>query len=181
MSFFAKLWRVIRVNTPARYVGRDLEGNKFYEKPNAITGGRMKRTVKYRHPDDMWHYIGGGKRLAIQWSAWLSHTRVHPPTVNELEADAARQQRVQFNAAMIEAKEREERQKASLIEAGSPFPKPEYTPDTPRVSEPPAGAPNDTRSPPEGTKSEPPSPFDQVQPPEIQSWTPAAAPRSRGH
>lgn len=59
---------------------------------------RSKRSVKYRKPDDMWNYIGGSKRLPsaysvglcgllasqmmlVQWSAWLAHTRAHPPSI----------------------------------------------------------------------------------------------------
>ncbi|KAI0327222.1 hypothetical protein GY45DRAFT_1327927 [Cubamyces sp. BRFM 1775] len=56
----------------------------------------------------MWAYVGGSKRLPVQWTAWLTHTRHHPPTLEELQADLERQRRVLFNAAMIEAREREE-------------------------------------------------------------------------
>ncbi|KAG6919816.1 hypothetical protein DXG01_000318 [Tephrocybe rancida] len=69
---------------------------------------RTKRTVQYRNPEDVWQYIGGGKRLAVQWTSWLSHTRPHPPTLEELQMDMARQQRVQYNVALIEARDREE-------------------------------------------------------------------------
>jgi len=55
-------------------------------------------------------YTGGGKRLPIQWSAWLAHTRPHPPTIEELQADVARQQRVLANVALIEARDRAEEQ-----------------------------------------------------------------------
>ncbi|KAG5635307.1 hypothetical protein H0H81_011767 [Sphagnurus paluster] len=85
---------------------------------------RTKRTVQYKNPEDVWQYIGGGKRLpgvlrsstyltgltsAVQWSSWLSHTRVQPPTLEELQTDLARQQRVLSNVAVIEARDREER------------------------------------------------------------------------
>ena len=62
----------------------------------------------------------------MQWSAWLTHTRLHPPTLEvcvlvlihvcihsyltqELHADIERQRRVRRNAALIEARDREER------------------------------------------------------------------------
>jgi NADH dehydrogenase [ubiquinone] 1 alpha subcomplex assembly factor 2 len=70
--------------------------------------GRSKRTVKYRKNEDMWTYVASGKRLpglylhcyvlvsdltfplllilscllcAVQWSAWLTHTRPDPPSI----------------------------------------------------------------------------------------------------
>jgi len=63
----------------------------------------------------MWKYTGGGKRLPIQWSAWLAHTRPHPPTIEELQADIARQQRVLANVALIEARDRAEEQERLRI------------------------------------------------------------------
>ncbi|KAG7448686.1 uncharacterized protein BT62DRAFT_929777 [Guyanagaster necrorhizus] len=107
MSFFSKIWKLIR--HPTGFVGRDLEGNMFFERHNPLPEARRtKRTVKYRNPDDMWLYIGGPKRLPVQWSAWLSHTRPDPPTIQELQTDLARQERVSRNAALIEARDREE-------------------------------------------------------------------------
>jgi len=56
-----------------------------------------KRTIEYRSENDKWDYIGGARRLPgttrvlcvlrylmytltlVQWSAWLTHTRQHPP------------------------------------------------------------------------------------------------------
>ncbi|OSD01483.1 hypothetical protein PYCCODRAFT_521108 [Trametes coccinea BRFM310] len=105
MSFLFRLFR--RLRTPRGFVGRDLEGNQYFEYPGT-NSDRTKRIVKYAAGKDMWEYVGGRKRLAIQWSAWLTHTRKHPPTIEELHADLERQRRVLFNAAMIEAREREE-------------------------------------------------------------------------
>ncbi|KAK0470498.1 hypothetical protein IW261DRAFT_1676410 [Armillaria novae-zelandiae] len=106
MSFVSRIWRLIR--HPTGFVGRDLEGNMFFERQNPLPEARRtKRTVKYRN-DDMWLYIGGPKRLPVQWSAWLSHTRQNPPTLQELQIDLARQERVLRNAALIEARDREE-------------------------------------------------------------------------
>ncbi|TCD60686.1 hypothetical protein EIP91_009668 [Steccherinum ochraceum] len=99
-------------------VGRDLEGNKYYEIANPESS-RMKRVVKYRKGYDMWTYVAGGKRLPVQWSAWLTHTRAHPPTLEELYADIERQKRVMLGAAMIEAREREAVVAAQLAEQPS--------------------------------------------------------------
>ncbi|KJA18426.1 hypothetical protein HYPSUDRAFT_118544, partial [Hypholoma sublateritium FD-334 SS-4] len=64
-----------------------------------------KRTVQYFEEEEVWRYISGGKRLPIQWSAWLTHTRKEPPTIEELEADIRRQLRLSANVARIEARD----------------------------------------------------------------------------
>ncbi|KAL9711858.1 hypothetical protein Ac2012v2_004931 [Leucoagaricus gongylophorus] len=92
-----------------RYMGQDLEGNRFYEYPGLSINWRTKRTVQYRDPSDVWNYIGGGKRLPVQWSMWLSHTRKDPPSLEELRQDLERQQRVIANAFLIEKRDLEER------------------------------------------------------------------------
>ncbi|PPQ72725.1 hypothetical protein CVT24_012559 [Panaeolus cyanescens] len=106
MSFFSRILSHIR--TPIRYVGRDLEGNTFYEMKNWNDPSRTKRTVQYHIPEDSWKYIGGGKRLPVQWTAWLTHTRPNPPTIEELQADQLRMERLQANVARIEARDRAE-------------------------------------------------------------------------
>ncbi|KAF8552098.1 hypothetical protein OG21DRAFT_197254 [Imleria badia] len=103
-----------RFMKPTYLVGRDLEGNTYYEHPNA-NEGRAKRTVQYQRSDDMWTYIASGKRLPVQWNAWLTHTRLDPPSIEELETDMARQRRVQMNAAILEARDREERERMARL------------------------------------------------------------------
>lgn len=100
----------------SRYMGRDLEGNSFYEYPGFSADRRPKRTVQYKDPSDVWNYIGGGKRLPVQWSMWLSHTRQHPPALEELQRDLERQKRVLVNAALIEVRDMEERQERLRLE-----------------------------------------------------------------
>ncbi|KAL4258996.1 complex I NDUFA12 subunit family protein [Pleurotus pulmonarius] len=120
MSFFRRLWNMVGINKSTRFVGGDLEGNRYYEWANPNNPSRTRRSVKYYKEDDMWLYVGGQKRLAVQWSSWLSHTRAHPPTIEELQADVLRQQKVQHNAALIEAKEQHEREEALRIGGGVP-------------------------------------------------------------
>lgn len=74
--------------------------------------------------------------IAVQWSAWLTHTRHFPPTlevcliggyeqshpwsdrpIQELHADVVRQQRVRANVELIEAREREERAEVQRLNA----------------------------------------------------------------
>ncbi|KAJ3555240.1 hypothetical protein NM688_g2687 [Phlebia brevispora] len=127
LMFLQRLWQ--RIRNPTGLVGRDLEGNRYFEHPNPHTSsGRTKRMVKYRKGFDMWTYVAGERQLPgarivlsgfaehllmliarlniVQWTAWLTHTRVQPPTLEELQADLARQMRVRMNAAMIEARDR---------------------------------------------------------------------------
>ncbi|KAH8101118.1 hypothetical protein BXZ70DRAFT_934511 [Cristinia sonorae] len=113
MSFLRRMWG--KITNPTGLVGRDLEGNRYYEYLNPESA-RSKRVVKYRRGYDMWTYVAGGKRLPVQWSAWLTHTRPHPPTLEELYADLERQRRVLAGAAMIEAREREAAATAQLAE-----------------------------------------------------------------
>ncbi|ORY32124.1 hypothetical protein BCR39DRAFT_524226 [Naematelia encephala] len=91
-----------------RYIGRDLEGNKFYELPSK-TDARPKRVVEYRRMSEMSDYTSGKHRLPVQWSTWLSHTRSDPPTLSELETDASRLQSLQPLVAAIAERERAER------------------------------------------------------------------------
>ncbi|KAL5523120.1 hypothetical protein ACEPAF_1387 [Sanghuangporus sanghuang] len=106
MSMFARLWNFIR--RPTGYVGKDLQGNFFYEYPSR-TGDRSRRVVKYRGQTDTLAVVQRSRALAVQWKAWLTHTRVYPPTLEELQADVLRQERLRRNVALIEARDREER------------------------------------------------------------------------
>ncbi|TFK73477.1 hypothetical protein BDN72DRAFT_834601 [Pluteus cervinus] len=117
MSFLVRLLQGFRSQT--RLVGRDLEGNKFYESPNALgDGSRPRRTVQYHDPEAVWDYVGGKRRLPVQWSMWLSYTRPHAPTLEELQLDIERQRRVLANAAILEAQE--QAQKLASLEPPTP-------------------------------------------------------------
>ncbi|KAJ3746744.1 hypothetical protein DFH05DRAFT_977246 [Lentinula detonsa] len=112
-TFFRNLWR--RVWNPTGFVGKDLEGNSYYERSNPLSNAgysRSKRSVTYRNQDDMWNYIGGSKRLP-------THTRTNPPSVQELQMDLIRQHRVQHNAALIEASFQQERAQLRLQDGAS--------------------------------------------------------------
>ncbi|EPT00618.1 hypothetical protein FOMPIDRAFT_1122413 [Fomitopsis schrenkii] len=107
----AKTWRVrARLHPLCAYLSDKRAGNNYYEYPSVLEETlRTKRVVKYRAGADMLTYVAGKRRLPVQWSAWLTHTRPHPPSLEELHADIARQRRVLQNAALIEARDREER------------------------------------------------------------------------
>ncbi|WWC90411.1 uncharacterized protein L201_005346 [Kwoniella dendrophila CBS 6074] len=93
---------------PKGLIGYDLQGNKYFEIANPA-GGRMKRFVQYKKNRDLAEYSRSELKPPVQWRAWLSHTRVEPPTLEELEFDYTRQQDLQPKVAAIEAREREER------------------------------------------------------------------------
>ncbi|KAI0035429.1 hypothetical protein K488DRAFT_43306, partial [Vararia minispora EC-137] len=101
-------------------------GNRFYEYPSTSDDPRRtKRRVQYRVYDDMWHYIGGKRQLPVQWVSWLSHTRPDPPTLAELQTDLIRRQRTLHNAALIEARDREERARIAQANATARLPSPD--------------------------------------------------------
>ncbi|KAF8586602.1 hypothetical protein K439DRAFT_935652 [Ramaria rubella] len=105
--YFIRLWQTIRKER--RMVGRDLEGNRFYE---TVLGDnaplRTRRTVEYKKTGDLWDTASGISGLPAQWSAWLSHTRTDPPTLDELKNDLARRGRIAINVAHLKAQEEEE-------------------------------------------------------------------------
>jgi len=111
-SFLSRIWQ--RVLRPTGYIGRDLQGNRFYERPingNEDVGLRKtKRTVKYQQKgQNLWDLASNSQTLPVQWLAWLSHTRIRAPTLEELSQDIARQERLRLNVARLKAQEAEER------------------------------------------------------------------------
>ncbi|KAI5887100.1 uncharacterized protein SCHCODRAFT_01340015 [Schizophyllum commune H4-8] len=120
MSFFIRrVWEAMV--KPARMVGKDLDGNRYYEIPIAGRTTRTSRSVRYKSKEDEYAYIARQKLLPVQWSAWLSHTRQNAPTMEELLADAERQRRLQMKVAMIEAREAEERAQRELLSEPQSF------------------------------------------------------------
>ncbi|KAH7904894.1 hypothetical protein BJ138DRAFT_852594 [Hygrophoropsis aurantiaca] len=179
MSLLKRLWQ--RVLRPTYFVGKDLEGNKYFEFPSTSNDlGRTKRTVKYRQNEDMWAYVASGKRLPVQWSAWLTHTRPNPPTIHELQADIVRQQRVQMNAAILEARYQEERARVAGINAVPSLPHP-LEESAKSASYPATTVQNAAPSPAAGSKStsKAPDPWTQSRTSSDQpeAWTPRSRPR----
>ncbi|KAJ7634779.1 hypothetical protein FB45DRAFT_909836 [Roridomyces roridus] len=166
MSILRRIFSSFRRQT--YYVGRDLEGNRYFERPSLVDDPRPKRSVEYADSGDMWKYVGGQRRLVVQWSSWLTHTRPDPPTLDELQADLIRQERIRRNVALLEARDREDERLrlASVPQRMAPS---VATPDPAAVVEEPA-KPAPTRLPkmPSSTKSDEP-----------ESWTPHTAARGR--
>ncbi|KAL0575366.1 hypothetical protein V5O48_006617 [Marasmius crinis-equi] len=182
MSLIRRIWRAI--TRPTGFVGRDLEGNSFYERAGANSSGRTRRIVKYRRAEDQWMYIGGQRRLPIQWTSWLSHTRANPPTLQELQLDLLRQQRVQQNVAMIQAADdAERREQQMLLQAGPTITEAASQPQAERQDPSPSPAQSQSvnlaavEHPPASSKKAPSKPLPQTGPDEYkpESWSPRVA------
>ena len=64
------LWR-----RGARLVGRDEQGNRYFEeKEPSMPGGGKRRWVVY-------HGVAEASRVPADWHGWLHHTFEEPPTV----------------------------------------------------------------------------------------------------
>ncbi|KAJ7512654.1 hypothetical protein B0H11DRAFT_1946733 [Mycena galericulata] len=168
MSFLRRIMQSLR--RPNYFVGRDLEGNRYYERPSLLDDPRPKRSVKYSASDDVWKYIGGNRRLAVQWSAWLTHTRPDPPTLEELQSDLIRQERVRRNVALLDARDREEDRLKLASRSTATMSPPVDTPPPlePVTVEPAKSIPKPLSKMPSSTKSDEP-----------ESWTPHTVTRGQ--
>ncbi|KAI6029771.1 hypothetical protein BKA83DRAFT_4222946 [Pisolithus microcarpus] len=170
MSFLRRVWQ--QCFWRPYLAGKDLEGNRYFEFPNR-GGDRPKRIIQYISDDDMLAYVASGRRLSVQWSSWLTHTRRDPPTIEELRADLAHRKRVQANAAGLEEREKEER---SRLASQTTFVLPHsQSSDTPKPVEP-LPEPKETRSDHRKPDAEAYDPWAAANkaPEEPQSWTPVA-------
>ena len=72
------LWR-----RKARLVGRDEQGNRYYEErsPSGPDGARRRRWVIY-------HGVAEASRVPPDWHGWMHHTFEDPPTVAPLKRRA---------------------------------------------------------------------------------------------
>ena len=71
------LWR-----RGARLVGRDSQGNRYYEEAKGSgDSGRLRRWVVY-------HGIAEASRVPPDWHGWMHHTFDEPPTVAPLKRQA---------------------------------------------------------------------------------------------
>lgn len=116
VTYFARLLQTLRAYRKRRFVGRDLEGNRFYESiVNGEAGGssKLRRTVEYVKTTDMWDAASGIKSLPVQWVAWLSHSRDRSPTIEDLESDRLRQERLAVNVARLKEQDETEKRRNS--------------------------------------------------------------------
>jgi len=107
---FQRLQRALGVGKERFFVGNDLAGNSYYEKHVADTAeARPRRFVNFKsNHDDPTLYRT--HHLPPQWSSWLSFTRKHPPTIEELQADQLRLSQLQKNVQRLEQQDRARKQ-----------------------------------------------------------------------
>ncbi|KAG8682285.1 hypothetical protein FRC08_015052 [Ceratobasidium sp. 394] len=109
-GILSRVWAVWRRRS-RYFVGEDLQGNRYFEVPSLRPElPRPIRRVEYGETShDVAQNANRARQLPVQWTSWLSHTRPDPPTLQELQADILRRQRLQQNVRAIEARDREER------------------------------------------------------------------------
>ncbi|KIM22159.1 hypothetical protein M408DRAFT_333056 [Serendipita vermifera MAFF 305830] len=183
-SLFKRVWAL--VSKPTRLVGRDLEGNAFFEYPSVSEDPRRtKRMVEYRPASAKWDYIGGNKRLPVQWTQWLTHTRPDPPTLEELQADIQRRYRVQQSAQLLEEGYKAERAANMLIPEPASQTHPQEDAQLHAVESQPADSKvNGVQDPSGASKDASPKkarmltpPTNPLPPPETKPWSPKVASR----
>ncbi|KAJ9103902.1 hypothetical protein QFC21_002365 [Naganishia friedmannii] len=114
-----------------RPVGYDLQGNRFYQQPNP-NGGRPKRFVEYKD----------SYRDLSEYTARASLPE--PPTVEELQKDMQRQQRLRQDVQLIQERDDAESQNRKML--AGPTESANVTPQHGQAS--PTGAPSPTNMPP---------------------------------
>ncbi|KAI7868321.1 hypothetical protein BDF14DRAFT_1724905 [Spinellus fusiger] len=97
---FSEVYKVTRFPWKKHaLVGKDLDGNEYWEMPNPL-GGRVKRWVQMKEHDDM--TLLDQSHLPVQWHAWLRHTRFNPPSLQELATEERRRAIIQGRASKLE-------------------------------------------------------------------------------
>ncbi|WAQ92349.1 hypothetical protein PtA15_16A255 [Puccinia triticina] len=110
-----RLQRALGIGKERFYVGNDLAGNSYYEKHLIAVGPRPRRFVNFKsnHNDPTLYRT---HHLPPQWSAWLSFTRKHPPTIEELQADQLRLSQLRENVRKLEQQAQASKQGQSTPE-----------------------------------------------------------------
>ncbi|KAI9606138.1 hypothetical protein PSHT_07173 [Puccinia striiformis] len=105
---FQRLQRALGIGKERFYVGNDLAGNSYYEKHLPVES-RPRRFVNFKsNPDDPTLYRT--HHLSPQWSAWLSFTRKHPPSLDELQADQLRLAQLRENVKRLKTEDQARKQ-----------------------------------------------------------------------
>ncbi|KAK9898476.1 hypothetical protein P389DRAFT_193510 [Cystobasidium minutum MCA 4210] len=102
-----KIARTFRIGRWKYFAGYDLEGNRYFELPHPLNPNSSKRTIDYRVKRDWADYQF--QSMPAQWNAWMRRTRQDPPTIEELQKDVARQERLKQNVALLDQAYAEER------------------------------------------------------------------------
>ncbi|KAI3661758.1 hypothetical protein MP638_003766 [Amoeboaphelidium occidentale] len=88
-----------------KFKGKDNYGNSYYEEvvPGRPRTRRTMTAAGYRGgPTNMSPAGYNSDKIPVQWRSWLSHTRLEPPTLEEIMADLQRQALVQQRAKQLD-------------------------------------------------------------------------------
>lgn len=88
-----------------KFMGKDNYGNSYYEEvvPGRPRTRRTMTAAGYRGgPTNMSPAGYNSDKIPVQWRSWLSHTRLEPPTLEEIMADLQRQALVQQRAKQLD-------------------------------------------------------------------------------
>jgi NADH:ubiquinone oxidoreductase subunit len=103
--------RLRTLNTPwsnKLFVGHDLQGNMYFEEPMIKRGINFpRRSVIYQDGRNHLSQYDPDS-IPVQWQAWMRHTRLDPPTLQELQLDLQRQAVTELNVKKLEEKEKQE-------------------------------------------------------------------------
>ncbi|GMM37365.1 hypothetical protein DASC09_046900 [Saccharomycopsis crataegensis] len=102
-------WRSLK-SIPFRkkfFIGYDLKGNTYWEFYLESSQERMRRIVEYRNPAPHYEQSATSQDLPPQCMMWLRRTRPDFPTLEELQGDLIRQQRMKILAAQADERWRQ--------------------------------------------------------------------------
>ncbi|KAI5475342.1 NADH:ubiquinone oxidoreductase, 17.2kDa subunit [Pseudohyphozyma bogoriensis] len=153
--------RFFRLGKEKFFVGTDLEGNRFYERPSLETPDNWraaKRTVEYAVKKPLSEY--GFQSIPVQWSSWMRRTRREAPSMEELEQDMLRQARLKENVMRLEQQYQLEKLQAleTPVEPHA-LPSASLSNDQPPTAPPPQPTPGSSVPSSPLQPSPPPSPF----------------------
>ncbi|KAJ3300150.1 hypothetical protein HDU76_006147 [Blyttiomyces sp. JEL0837] len=95
---FNQPWR------PLKFMGRDLQGNKYYEGPPIRAGTALpRRTIEYKNKR-LEYSDYDSSTIPVQWMSWLRHTRDNPPSIEELQAAESQKARTLELARQLDLK-----------------------------------------------------------------------------
>lgn len=94
-----------------------MEGNRFFEL-HMGAGQRPKRIVEFVAGNNAADAASCLPQLPVQWSAWLSHSRMKPPTIEELQKEKSRLDTLAINVARLEQEDKVEREREQQARLG---------------------------------------------------------------
>ncbi|CAG8721336.1 11193_t:CDS:2, partial [Acaulospora morrowiae] len=115
ISHLLKIWRQARLPWRSRmFIGIDLSGNEYYETVEAING-RKKRMVEMKEEKPLSEY--NTDDVPVQWQSWLRHTRLDPPTIEEVTLANKRRELIIQRAKALDREWEERKLAISRVEA----------------------------------------------------------------